>query len=193
MKETLVGDAFVAALRQAVDAYRQMVADGSDNLALLLERMAAGDRLDDRRTFPGHLTTSAVVLDRAGGSILLVLHRATGRWLQPGGHWEAAPDFAASARREAEEETGVRDLVLHPWHAAHGGLPVDIDTHAIPARPAKGEPNHWHFDMRFVFLAPDPAPLVAQADEVAAAAWRPLPELASICPRVTRRLGLAGA
>jgi threonine dehydrogenase-like Zn-dependent dehydrogenase len=33
----------------------------------------------------------------------------------------------------------------------HLSLPVDIDTHRIPARPARDEPDHWHFDMRFVF------------------------------------------
>lgn len=192
MAAPLEGGAFAAELQRVVAAYRGRIADASDDLALLTARMAAGDRLDDRRTFPGHLTTSAIVLDPPGRHVLLVLHKATGRWLQPGGHWEPAPGFAVSAQREAEEETGAAGLVLHPWHAAHDGLPVDIDTHAIPARPAKGEPDHWHFDMRFVFLAPAQAQLVAQVEEVSAAAWRPVSDLAAICPRVTRRLNLVG-
>lgn len=190
MEAPLEGGAFAAELQRVVDAYRRRIADASDDLSLLLERMAAGDRLDDRRTFPGHLTTSAIVLDPPGRHVLLILHKATGRWLQPGGHWEPAPDFCVSARREAEEETGAAGLVLHPWHAGHQGLPIDIDTHAIPARRAKDEPDHWHFDMRFVFLATPQARLVAQAEEVSAAEWRPVAGLAAICPRVTRRLGL---
>lgn len=191
MPAPLAGGAFAAELARVVAHYRAAVADASDDLALLLERMAAGDALDSRRTFPGHLTTSAILLDPTGREVLLVHHRATGRWLQPGGHWEPAGDFAASARREAEEETGVAGLALHTWHAARGGLPVDIDTHRIPARPARDEPDHWHFDMRFVFVAPRDGILAAQVEEVAAAAWRPLSDLAAICPRVHRRLGAA--
>ncbi len=186
----LTGGEFAAALARVVGGYRDAVADGTDDLALLLERMAAGDALDRRTTFPGHVTTSAIVLDSAATSVLLVHHRAAGRWFQPGGHWEPAPSFVASARREAEEETGVTGLSFHPWHAARGGLPIDIDTHAIPARPAKSEPDHFHFDMRFVFVADAATPLAPQADEVAAAEWRPLSTLADICPRVHRRLGL---
>lgn len=189
MAAPLTGGAFAAELARVVAAYRATIADASDDLALLLERMAAGDALDSRRTFPGHLTTSAIVLDPSGRDVLLVHHRATGRWLQPGGHWEAAEAFVASARREAEEETGLGGLALLGWHGPHGGLPIDIDTHAIPARPDKGEPDHWHFDMRFVFVAPRGGVLAAQVEEVADAAWRPFADLAAICPRVHRRLG----
>lgn len=189
MAPPLIGGAFAAELARVVAAYRATIADASDDLAFLLERMAAGDALDSRRTFPGHLTTSAIVLDPSGREVLLVHHRATGRWLQPGGHWEPAATFIDSARREAEEETGLAGLALHGWHGSPGGLPIDIDTHAIPARPDKAEPDHWHFDMRFVFVAPRGGVLAAQVEEIVAAAWRPLDDLAAICPRVLRRLG----
>ncbi|MHB2167196.1 NUDIX hydrolase [Alsobacter sp. R-9] len=186
----LTGEAFRTALADVLARYRAALADGTDDLGLLLERMEAGDALDSRRTFPGHVTTSAIVLDPSARRVLLVHHRATGRWLQPGGHWEPAPSFAASAQREAEEETGVAGLRPHPWHAANASLPIDVDTHAIPARPSKDEPDHWHFDLRYVFVADDSARLCTQADEVAAAEWRSACELRSICPRVWRRLSL---
>jgi 8-oxo-dGTP pyrophosphatase MutT (NUDIX family) len=188
---------FARVVGKTLDRYRAEVLDASDDLALLLARHAAGDALDDRRTLPGHVTTSAIVLDRAGEHVLLVFHRALGRWLQPGGHWEADPDFpvadpassplAASAAREVREETGIASLALHPWHAG-SAVPVDVDTHAIPANPRKGEPDHVHFDIRFAFVAPAGARLKAQEAEVTGVAWRPLAELAAICPRAHRRL-----
>lgn len=184
-----VGEAgFATLLGLSLARYRAEVADASDDLGLLLERLAAGDALDDRRTLPGHVTTSAIVVDSTGGHVLLVFHKALRRWLQPGGHWEPAPSFAASAEREAREETGVRTLDLHPWHGA-ADLPIDVDTHPIPANSRKGEPAHVHFDLRFAFVAPLDAPLSAQEDEVAGAAWRPFDALAAIAPRVWRRLG----
>jgi 8-oxo-dGTP pyrophosphatase MutT (NUDIX family) len=181
------GPAFRLLLARAVERYVAEVADKADDLALLRARLAAGDALDRRTTHPGHVTTSAIVVDATGRSVLLVHHRATGRWLQPGGHWEPAPSLAASAGREAREETGLRDLRLHPWHP-DDGLPIDIDTHAIPANPRRGEPDHVHFDIRFAFLASGGEPLAAQEAEVMGVAWRPLAELAAICPRAHRRL-----
>lgn len=186
---------FASLLATTLDQYQAEVADESDDLALLLERLAAGDALDDRRTLPGHVTTSAIVLDPAGDRVLLVFHRALGRWLQPGGHWEPTPStapppalsaLAASAAREVREETGIEGLVLHPWHA-EPAVPIDIDTHPIPAHP-RGEPAHWHFDLRFAFVAPPGALLTAQEDEVSAVAWKPVGALDPICPRAFRRL-----
>lgn len=186
------GASFAAMLESTVAGYRAAVADARDDLALLLERMAAGDKLDARTTFPGHVTTSAVIVDPAFTATLLVHHLATGRWFQPGGHYEGDARFVDSARREGVEETGSPGLVLHPWHGPDAPgldpLPIDIDTHFIPARPAKGEPDHWHFDMRFVFVLAREAVLEAQPDEIAGLAWRPVSELAVICPRVFHRL-----
>ena len=181
--------AFARLLVGTVARYRATVADGTDDLALLLERMAAGDALDDRRTVPGHVTTSAVIVDPAVSQTLFIHHRAAGRWFQPGGHWEPAPRFVDSARREAEEETGAAGLGLHPWHGTvEDPLPIDIDSHDIPARPARGEPAHVHFDMRFVFVLEPGAVLSAQDAEVSGLAWRPIADLARVCPRVHARL-----
>ena len=96
----------------------------------------------------GHLTGSAVVVDPPAGRVVLLHHRKLARWLQPGGHADGDGDLAGVALREAEEETGLRDLrVVTPA--------VDIDIHTIPAR--EGEPAHLHLDLRFVVLAPSGA------------------------------------
>jgi 8-oxo-dGTP pyrophosphatase MutT (NUDIX family) len=178
---------FSTLLAHALDRYTAEVADETDDVALLRERLAAGDALDRRTTYPGHVTTSAIVVDPGPGSVLLVHHRALGLWLQPGGHWEPAASLAASAEREAREETGLTDLKLHPWHPDLA-LPIDIDIHPIPANPRRGEPGHFHFDVRFAFTASADAVLKGQEAEVRAVAWRPLSELARLCPRVHRRL-----
>ncbi|MGH3117792.1 MAG: NUDIX hydrolase, partial [Gaiellales bacterium] len=51
--------------------------------------------------------------------------------------------------------------------------PVDIDVHAIPANPAKGEPAHWHADFRYAFWVKEPV-IRLQLEEVDGYAWRPL-------------------
>jgi hypothetical protein len=49
-------------------------------------------------------------------------------------------------------------------------VPFDIDSHAVPARPDKKEPPHYHHDFRYVFLADSVKPL-HQPEEILAADW----------------------
>jgi 8-oxo-dGTP pyrophosphatase MutT (NUDIX family) len=100
-----------------------------------------------RRAFdPGHLTASAFVVHPETAQVLLHHHRRLGRWLQLGGHIEPEESPAAAALREAHEESGLEALALLT------GTIFDVDVHDIPA--GKGEPEHQHFDLRYVVVAP---------------------------------------
>ena len=178
---------FQSRLSHAVERYRAEIASPREHLSLLRWQMAQRHALDRRDTFPGHLTTSAFVLSPDHAQILLIDHVVIGRWLQPGGHWEEAEHFHLSAAREAEEETGVQGLTLHPWHAGND-VPFTIDSHDVPGKPARGEPDHIHHDLQYLFLADPARPLVAQIEEVHAAAWKPIATLAEIAPRALERL-----
>jgi 8-oxo-dGTP pyrophosphatase MutT (NUDIX family) len=158
-----------------------------DRHALLRRQLESGDEIHSRHTFPGHVTTSAFILDRAGQRVLLIHHRSLNRWLQPGGHYEPPDDLPASALREAMEETGLPNLVIDPWHW-QSGLPVDIDSHHIPARPARNEPEHWHHDIRYVVRAEEGAVLCPDLSEVHGAEWRGLADLEAIAPQALRNM-----
>jgi 8-oxo-dGTP pyrophosphatase MutT (NUDIX family) len=119
----------------------------------------------------GHVTGSAWILDRERSHALLVHHRKLGRWLQPGGHADGDWDVLAVARREAHEETGLADIVTLDEAI------FDVDVHRIPARA--GEPEHWHYDVRFLLGASREAPLAASA-ETSGVAWVALGEVASL-------------
>ena len=107
-----------------------------------------------RETRTGHFTGSAWLVTADGQRTLLMLHRKLMRWLQPGGHADGDPDLAAVALREAEEETGLRDLAVLPEI-------FDLDRHRIPAR--RDEPEHWHYDVRYVVVARGSEDVVANA------------------------------
>jgi 8-oxo-dGTP pyrophosphatase MutT (NUDIX family) len=126
-----------------------------------------------RTCLDGHLTASAWIVDPARTAALLLHHRKLGRWLQPGGHVDGEADLLAAARREAEEETGLTGL------RAVSAEVFDVDRHRIPARG--GEPEHWHFDVRFLFEADRRATLAANA-ESRGLAWVLLGEVAARNP-----------
>ncbi|WP_230531222.1 NUDIX hydrolase [Microvirga roseola] len=181
-------------VRKVLDGHAAAFGVHGAKHAVLRRQIEAGEDIHSRRTFPGHVTTSAFILDEAGERILLIHHRSLGRWLQPGGHYEVPDTLEVSALREAVEETGVEGLSLDPWHQA-SGLPIDIDTHAIPARPERDEPEHWHHDFRYILRAEEGRAIRPDLAEVHRAEWRGLAKLEEIAPlalRNIRKLGLCG-
>lgn len=139
---------------------------------LAATRKAAGERAGDRfvRTnFAGHITASGIVVDRDARRVLLIHHAFLDCWLQPGGHVDATDEtLVAAARREIVEETGLPatalkllsvdgDAVQDDTADELFAVPFDIDSHTVPARPARGEPGHVHHDFRFVFAAAEAA------------------------------------
>jgi 8-oxo-dGTP pyrophosphatase MutT (NUDIX family) len=106
-----------------------------------------------RKNFAGHITASGFVLSADHKKLVLVRHKFLDRYLQPGGHVEESDqNVLAAALREILEETEIQSCRHLPFHSVPF-LPIDIDTHEIPANPKKNEPKHLHHDFRFLFCA----------------------------------------
>jgi 8-oxo-dGTP pyrophosphatase MutT (NUDIX family) len=146
--------------------------DRSDVAQRTIDLVLSSPRAAYRDNFsPGHLTGSAWVLDPRAEKVLLLHHAKLKRWLQPGGHADGEYDLAAVALREASEESGLASLAL-----ADPGI-FDIDIHVIPERGE--EPEHSHFDVRFVVTADSAIPPVISHESLGAA-WVPLHGLKAI-------------
>ncbi|WEN13442.1 NUDIX hydrolase [Rhodanobacter sp. AS-Z3] len=122
----------------------------------------------DRGNLFGHFTGSAWLLSADGLRVLLMHHRKLGRWLQPGGHADGDRDLARVALREAAEETGLTSLCIEQDI-------FDLDRHRILARG--NEPEHWHYDVRYVVRAGADESFVVNA-EAHALAWRSVVDVA---------------
>ncbi|GAU67633.1 hypothetical protein SSP35_05_02000 [Streptomyces sp. NBRC 110611] len=154
-------------IRETVEDYLDAHPEEKGQLAPVLDLLDAGADLNSRKEFRGHATAGAILADPAG-RVLHIQHLALDRWLLPGGHLEADDTrLADAAQRELTEETGIPASAVIPV----GLRPLHIDVHPIPANDAKGEPEHQHFDFRFLFrTSADVGEL--QTEEVTAAAWR---------------------
>ncbi len=132
----------------------------------------------ERSLLIGHLTGSAWIVDAARRRTLLTHHRKLDKWLQLGGHADGEMDLASVAMREAREESGLKSLRLVRDESGAVGI-FDVDRHRIPARGA--EPEHWHYDVRFVVEADPDEPLVVTA-ESKDLAWVDVADVAQLNP-----------
>jgi len=142
----------------------------------------------DRRIVEGHLTASALVVSATGDRVLLLHHRKLERWLQPGGHGDPGETSGEQvALREAQEETGLAGLTLHP----RAPRPLDVDVHDIPVRGA--EPAHEHLDLRYLVVAPERAALAPALAEMRDLRWFAWDEVDALGPDAGLRRALAKA
>jgi 8-oxo-dGTP pyrophosphatase MutT (NUDIX family) len=148
-----------------LERYRPADALEARHHAAIVDLVSNAEGAFDRGHFdPGHITASCFIV--AGDSLLLHHHRRLDRWLQMGGHVEIDEHPKEAALREGSEESGLRDLAL-----AVDDI-FDLDIHVIPA--AKGEPEHRHFDVRYVARTASPGAVVIDRAESNDVAWVPL-------------------
>ena len=137
----------------------------------LRQFVAANANCFERSLQVGHITGSAWIVDRDRTHALFTHHRKLNKWLQLGGHADGDPDILRVALREAREESN-----LDAIRPISGNI-FDVDIHVIPARGA--EPEHLHYDVRFLLEADRSAPLTV-SEESRSLAWMPLDEIIRI-------------
>lgn len=71
----------------------------------------------------------------------------TCKWFQLGGHSDDNPNTWQVAMREAVEESGISSIRFVTQDI------FDVDVHIIPENVKKSEPEHKHYDIRFLLQA----------------------------------------
>jgi len=163
-------DNFSPAQQQVLNLLNQYVESEPENgysTELLITFARQYKNCCERTLTVGHFTGSCWLVSKDGERVLLTHHKKLERWLQLGGHADGDSDLAQVALREAEEESGLKDLTVEPEI-------FDLERHAIPARGM--EPEHYHHDVRFVVHATGSEEYVV-SDESHALAWRNISEL----------------
>lgn len=122
----------------------------------------------ERSCPPGHITGSAWIVDKDYTHVLLTHHRKLDRWLQLGGHADGECDILGVAMREAREESGIEGIT-----PLTGNI-YDLDIHPIPSRGS--EPQHLHYDVRYLLMADKETPLIISS-ESKNLAWVPLDKI----------------
>lgn len=129
----------------------------------------------DRSHLKGHVTGSAWLLNPDGTKVLLTHHKKLNRWLQFGGHSDGESNTWNVALREATEESGIQKIQFVSSDI------FDVDIHTIPENPKKNEPEHKHYDIRFLLRAPTEE--FTMSDESNSLKWVTFQELSAMAER----------
>lgn len=156
---------------QQLEDYRRRWPDEEKECDRYIAFVSANEDCFQRSLAEGHVTASAWVVNRAGTHVLLTHHRKLNRWLQLGGHVDGESDVLAGALREVEEESGLAEV------AVLGEGIFDLDIHPIPSRG--DEPEHFHYDVRFLLQATGSEEFVV-SEESHDLAWIKIEEVASV-------------
>lgn len=127
------------------------------------------DRTDylDRRNAVAHFTASAWTVNPQRTKTLMVYHTIYDSWSWVGGHADGEADLRAVARRELEEETGVRHARL-----AHPGI-FSLETLPVAGHIRRGVyvSSHVHLNLTYLFEADEAEALRTNDLENQAVRW----------------------
>jgi hypothetical protein len=116
----------------------------------------------ERSNTYGHFTGSSFVIDPYAARVLLTHHAKYLSWNQLGGHCDGIRDPFFVAWKESYEEGGLKQIVPASMDI------FDLDVHVIPEY--KGVKEHYHFDVRYLFLA-DSSEGFVKSEESIDLAW----------------------
>lgn len=128
------------------------------------------ERNDDcyKRSNPiGHITTSAWILNKSKTKVLMIYHNIFNSWAWVGGHADGEIDLVQVIKREIEEETGVKGVILLKDDIFSINV-IDVDCHI---KNGKYISDHLHFDVEYLLEADDSEELRIKEDENSGVKW----------------------
>lgn len=145
------------------------------NLLSYLEN-ATNEEITDWNNFNGHLVAGGFIYDPTQKKFLVLYHKDLQMYLYPGGHIDSTDSTSLDAAlREIKEETSLKNLTEVKL-TDEPLLPFDIDTHIIPYNEKHNLPEHYHFDIRYLFRT-DTTSVSIDTDESSNYKWIDIDEL----------------
>ena len=135
--------------------------------ALMLDCIRNFDDVLTRENKLFHFTASNWIVNKERTKVLMIYHNIYQSWAWTGGHADGDSDLEHVALKEAEEETGLKNLKLLS-DGIYGVQVLGVEPHV---KRGKFVSAHTHFDCCYLWEADENEALKVKEDENSGVKW----------------------
>ncbi len=170
-------------LKDQIEKYVPQNEQEEHDKSLMLEFINKFDDVLTRKNRIGHFTASSWITNKERTKILMIYHNIYNSWAWTGGHCDGDKNLLHVALKEAEEETGLKNIKALDSNIASLEI-VTVDGHV-----KRGEyvSSHVHLNCTFLLEANEGDLLKIKPDENSGVKWFGLDEAVEVTNEIKMR------
>ena len=154
-------------LKEMIERYVPYNEQEENDKEMMLEYIRTFKDVLTRENRMCHFTASNWIVNKERTKVLMIHHNIYKSWAWTGGHADGDSNLLHVALKEAEEETGLKNLKLLS-NGIYGIQIVTVDSHV---KRGKFVPSHLHLDCCFLLEADEEEVLRIKEDENSGVQW----------------------
>ena len=154
-------------IKEQIETYKPFNEQEESDKKLMLDYINKFDDVLTRENRMCHFTASNWIVNQDRTKVLMIYHNIYKSWAWTGGHADGDSDLLHVALKEAEEETGIKNLKLLS-DGIFGLQILTVDSHI---KRGKFVSSHLHLDCCFLFEANEKDNLRIKEDENCDVKW----------------------
>lgn len=163
-------------LKEQIEKFVPYNEQEENDKEMMLEYINTFDDVLTRDNRMCHFTASNWIVNKDRTKVLMIYHNIYKSWAWTGGHADGDSDLLHVALKEAEEETGLKNLKVLS-DGIYGLEIVAVDSHI---KRGKFVPTHLHLDCSFLLEADENEALRVKEDENSGVKWVDINEAVKI-------------
>lgn len=154
-------------LKEQIENYKPYNEQEEKDKEMIIECINTFEDVLTRENKMCHFTASNWIVNKERTKVLMIYHNIYKSWAWTGGHADGDSNLLHVALKEAEEETGLKNLKILS-NGIFGLQILTVDSHI---KRGKFVPSHLHLDCCFLLEADESEAVKIKADENSGVEW----------------------
>lgn len=164
-------------LLEQLKAYEPYNEQEMRDKAVMIKLLEKEEDVFTRENQTAHFTASSWLVNKEHTKVLMIYHNIYDSWAWTGGHADGEEDLLAVAMKEAQEETGVKNLTV----VNEAIFSIEILTVDGHVKRGAYVPSHLHLNVTYLLEADEAEILQIKEDENSGVEWFSLEEALERC------------
>lgn len=154
-------------LKEEIEKYKPCNEQEENDKKVMLKCIDSCNDVLTRENEVFHFTASNWIVNKERTKVLMIYHNIYNSWAWTGGHADGNENLVEVALKEAEEETGLKNLKV----LSDGIYSLEIVTVDGHVKRGKYVSSHLHYDCCFLLEADENDPIRIKEDENKGVKW----------------------